>query len=97
MNRHKGAAVLIAAVGLVLGLRSMLENGVAVEQAPALFRSPAAGLIGMQPGFPVFTGFAHLKYRGQICPGKGHTVLTPEKHLVSQHTVQQNLFISFQL
>ncbi len=30
------AAALIAAVGLVLGLRSMLENGVAVEQAPTL-------------------------------------------------------------
>ena len=30
------AAVLIAAVALILGLRSMLENGVAVEQAPTL-------------------------------------------------------------
>lgn len=30
------AAVVIAAVGMVLGIRSMLENGVAVEQAPTL-------------------------------------------------------------
>lgn len=69
------AAVLVGAIGLVLGIRSMLENGVAVEQAPTL-------LIVI----PIMTVLAillmrqdhglHLHFQAHTAPGEMLTMLT---------------------
>ena len=69
------AALLIAAVGLVLGLRAMLEHGVAVEQSPTLLIlipiMTVLGILLMRQDHGL-----HVHFAGHTTPGETLVMLT---------------------
>ena len=69
------AALLIAAVGLVLGLRAMLEHGVAVEQSPTLLIlipiMTVLGILLMRQDHGL-----HVHFEGHSTPGDTLVMLT---------------------
>jgi len=69
------ASGLIALVGIILGIRSMLENGVAVEQAPTLLivvpLMTVLGILLLRQGHGL-----HVHFESNASPGDGLVLLT---------------------